>query len=541
MSVQHKILIADDDASIRLVLSQAFGRLGYQVRATGNAATLLKWVTDGEGDLVITDVVMPDENVFEVLPRIRKQRPKLPVIVMSAQNTLLTAVNAAEIGAFEYVPKPFDLDDMTAAARRALTRRVDQEASKAQARAVRDERLPLIGRSPAMQEVYRTIARLVSADLTVLVLGESGTGKELVARALHDLGPRRDGRFAVVNLAAVPRERVEAELFGKGEGDVGKLVEADGGTLFLDEVGDMPLDAQTRLSRIIDGTESATNPRTGRRPNVRIIAATNRDLRALIREGLFREDLFFRLNVARIRLPALRDRAEDIPDLARSFLLRAHREGLAAKAIDEAAIERLKAYDWPGNVRELENLIRRICALYAEDLITTRIVERELADQSTGGPPEADGPATLASLVERHLAQAFADHPEGLPPPGLYDRVLEEVERPLISLTLAATRGNQVRAAEILGLNRNTLRKKIQDLGLEVGRGRRWRFRNIAVEIGAQSLVACGAWPSTRRLPRRSQVPCSGLGPLSARCLARATPWPQRSSGSASGWPPRRR
>jgi two-component system, NtrC family, nitrogen regulation response regulator GlnG len=472
MTVQHKILIADDDASIRLVLSQAFGRLGYQVRATGNAATLLKWVSEGEGDLVITDVVMPDENVFEVLPRIRKQRPKLPVIVMSAQNTLLTAVNAAEIGAFEYVPKPFDLDDMTAAAKRALARPVDAEANKAQARAVRDERLPLIGRSAPMQEVYRTVARLVGADLTVLILGESGTGKELVARALHDLGPRRDGRFAVVNLAAVPRERVEAELFGKGEGDVGKLVEADGGTLFLDEVGDMPLDAQTRLSRIIDGSEAATNPRTGRRPNVRIIAATNRDLRALIREGLFREDLFFRLNVARIRLPPLRDRTEDIPDLARAFLLRANREGLPAKAIDAAALERLRAYEWPGNVRELENLVRRICALYAEDLISARIVERELQDQSTA-PTEPGGPVTLSGLVERHLAQSFADQPDGVPPPGLYDRVLHEVERPLISLTLAATRGNQVRAAEVLGLNRNTLRKKIQDLGLEVSRGRR--------------------------------------------------------------------
>src|SRR5580700_3856714 len=274
MTVQHKILIADDDASIRLVLSQAFGRLGYQVRATGNATTLLKWVSEGEGDLVITDVVMPDESVFDVLPRIRKLRPKLPVIVMSAQNTLLTAVNAAEGGVFDYIPKPFDLDDMTSTAKRALARPADSEAAKAQARAARDERLPLIGRSAPMQEVYRTISRLVGADLTVLLLGESGTGKELVARALHDLGPRRDGRFAIVNLAAVPRERVEAELFGKGEGDAGKLVEADGGTLFLDEIGDMPLDAQTRLSRIIDGSEAAINPRTGRRPNVRVIAAT---------------------------------------------------------------------------------------------------------------------------------------------------------------------------------------------------------------------------------------------------------------------------
>jgi two-component system, NtrC family, nitrogen regulation response regulator GlnG len=467
-----KILIADDDNSIRLVLSQAFTRLGYQVRATGNVTTLMKWVAEGEGDLIITDVVMPDENVFNVLPQIRKDRPKLPIIVMSAQNTLLTAVNAADAGAYEYVSKPFDLDAVTAAAKRALSRPVDSEASKAQARAMKDERLPLIGRSAPMQDVYRTIARLVGADLTVLILGESGAGKELVARALHDLGRRRDGRFVVINLAAVPRERVETELFGRGEGDLGKLVEADGGTLFLDEIGDMPLDAQSRLLRVIDGAEPAINPKTGRPPNVRLIAATNRDLRGLIRQGLFREDLFFRLNVAPVRLPPLRDRTEDIPDLARSFLLRAGREGLPSKTIDQSALERLKAHSWPGNVRELENLIRRICALYAEEQITARIIERELQEQAPVAAGE-EGPVTLSTLIERHLASYFADQPDGVPPPGLYDRILEEVERPLIRLTLAATRGNQVRAADILGLNRNTLRKKIVDLGVELTRGKR--------------------------------------------------------------------
>jgi two-component system nitrogen regulation response regulator GlnG len=286
------------------------------------------------------------------------------------------------------------------------------------------------------------------------------------------MGRRRDGKFVVINLAAVPRERVEAELFGREDGDYGKLVEADGGTLFLDEIGDMPLDAQTRLLRVIDGSEPALNPKTGRRPNVRIIAATNRDLRALIREGLFREDLFFRLNVAPVRLPPLRDRAEDIPDLARAFLLRANREGLPSKTIDAGALERLKRHGWPGNVRELENLIRRICALYGEDVITARIVEKELAEHQPTVQGQ-EGPATLAQLVEQKLAGYFAEQPDGIPPAGLYDRVLEEVERPLIQLTLSATRGNQVRAAEILGLNRNTLRKKINDLGVEMARGRR--------------------------------------------------------------------
>jgi len=469
----QKILIADDDSSVRLVLSQAFSRLGYQVRATGNVATLLKWVSDGEGDLVVTDVVMPDENVFDVLPRIRRQRPKLPVIVMSAQNTLLTAVSAAEIGAYDYIPKPFDLDDITATARRALTRPADSEAARAQAKAMRDERLPLIGRSAPMQEVYRTVARLVGADLTVLVTGESGTGKDLVARALHDLGRRRDGRFVAINLAAVPRDRAETELFGRGDGDVGKLVEADGGTLFLDEIGDMPLDAQTRLLRVFDGADPALNPRTGRKPNVRVIAAANRDLRSLVREGLFREDLYFRLNVTQVRLPPLRERVEDVPDLARAFLLRANREGLPAKTIDAAALERLKAYAWPGNVRELENLIRRTCALYAEETITARIVERELSEHTASPLSADDGPVTLSTLVEQHLAAYFADQPEGVPPAGLYDRILEDVERPLIQLTLSATRGNQVRAAEVLGLNRNTLRKKIQELGVANVRARR--------------------------------------------------------------------
>jgi two-component system nitrogen regulation response regulator GlnG len=461
----QKILIADDDAGVRLVLSQAFTRLGYEVRATGNAATLLKWVTDGDGDLVITDVVMPDENVFEVLPRIRKQRPRLPVIVMSAQNTLLTAISAAEVGVFDYMPKPFDLDDMAAVARRALAKPADKEAVKAQVLALRDERLPLIGRSAPMQEVYRTISRLVGADLTVLILGESGSGKELVARALHDLGRRRDGRFVAINLAAIPRARVDSELFGAGENEVGRLVEADGGTLFLDEIGDMPLDAQTRLLRVFDGAEPAINPKTGRKPDVRVIAATNRDLRALIVQGLFREDLYFRLNVAPIRVPPLRERTEDIPELARAFLLRASREGLPSKTIDQGALDRLKAHPWPGNVRELENLIRRICALYGEEMIGARIVERELSEQIRGDAREE--PITLSTLVERNLASYFAGQPGGVPPNGLYDRVLADIERPLFQLTLSATRGNQMRAAEVLGLNRNTLRKRLSDLGIE--------------------------------------------------------------------------
>jgi two-component system, NtrC family, nitrogen regulation response regulator GlnG len=463
-----KILIADDDDSIRLVLSQAFSRLGYQVRATSAAATLLKWVLDGEGDLVITDVLMPDDNLFDLLPRIRKGRPNLPVIVMSAQNTLLTAVAAALGGAFDYVPKPFDLDDLANLAARALERPAGAEAARDRARATRDERLPLIGRSAPMQEVYRTVSRLVGADLTVLLQGESGTGKALVARALHDLGPRRDGRFVTVNPAAAPADGGGGELFGAGVGDAAKWLEADGGALFLDDIGDAPPDVQIRLLGVLDGATRIVNPRTGRRPNWRIIAATNRDLTALIRQGRFREDLYFRLNVAPIRLPPLRDRATDIPDLARAFLIRAHRDGLAFKAIDRAALARLQRHPWPGNVRELENLMRRICALYSEPTIDARIIERELAAVGRSAAAESP-PPTLGGLVEAHLAGYFAAQADGLPPDGLYARVLAAIEGPLFRRTLAATRGNQVRAAEVLGLNRNTLRKRLKDARIDPG------------------------------------------------------------------------
>ncbi len=474
MTPSPKVLIADDDTSIRLVLSQAFTRAGFQVRATGSAATLLKWVSDGEGDLVITDVVMPDENAFDVLPRLKKLRPQLPTIVMSAQNTLLTAVNAAQIGAFDYVPKPFDLDDMVAVARRALARPAHAAKARAQAKAQRDEGLPLIGRSPPMQEVYRTLARLVDASLNVLITGEIGTGKELAARALHDLGPRRDAPFVTVHLSGASVDRVEAELLGAQMDRTGKIVEADGGTLFFDHVHDLSPEAQGRLLRIMDGTERPISPKTGRPADVRIVAAASQDLRALARQGRFREDLLLRLNVASLRMPPLRERLDDVADLARAFLHRAHqRDGLPAKSLDETALVRLQRYSWPGNVRELENLMRRLAALYTEDPITARLIDRELQDEPAPiSVVSTEAPTSLEDLVERNLSVLFAGAPESLPAPGLYDRALESLERPLIRLTLSATRGNQIKAAEVLGINRNTLRKKIEDLGVEVNRRR---------------------------------------------------------------------
>jgi two-component system nitrogen regulation response regulator GlnG len=473
------ILVCDDDSAIRTVLNQALGRAGYDVRTTGTAAGLWRMVSAGEGSLVITDVVLPDESGFDLIPRIKRMRPDLPILVMSAQNTLLTAITAAERGAFEYLPKPFDLKELTSVVARAL---VSPQARPGVAE-TGEEKLPLIGRSPAMQEIYRVIARLTQTDLTVMIMGESGTGKELVARALHDYGKRRHGSFVAVNMAAIPKELVESELFGHERGaftgatnrGIGRFEQAEGGTLFLDEIGDMPLEAQTRLLRVLQQGEYTTvGGRTAIKTDVRIIAATNKDLRQLISQGLFREDLYYRLNVVPLRLPPLRERVEDIPDLVRHFLRKAEDEGLPHKTLDNEALDLLRRHRWPGNVRELENLIRRLAVLQSGDVISAAAVSVELKEPArTFAADEGEGPQSLAASVEQYLTQYFLAQGDKLPPAGVYDRVVQEVERPLISICLAATRGNQIRAAQLLGLNRNTLRKKIRDLGLEVIRGLR--------------------------------------------------------------------
>ena len=475
------VLVCDDDSAIRTVLNQALGRAGYDVRTTGTAAGLWRWVSAGEGNLVITDVVLPDESGFDLIPRIKRMRPDLPILVMSAQNTLLTAITAAERGAFEYLPKPFDLKELTSVVARAL--QSPGGAKRGENIEPAEDRLPLIGRSPAMQEIYRVIARLTQTDLTVMIMGESGTGKELVARALHDYGKRRHGSFVAVNMAAIPKELVESELFGHERGaftgatnrGVGRFEQAEGGTLFLDEIGDMPLEAQTRLLRVLQQGEYTTvGGRTPIKTDVRIIAATNRDLRQLIQQGLFREDLYYRLNVVPLRLPPLRERVEDIPDLVRHFLRKAEDEGLPHKTVDNEALDMLRRHRWPGNVRELENLIRRMAVLQSGDAINAASVSTELKEPAKTFAADADdGPQSLAQSVEQYLTRYFLAQGDRLPPPGVYDRIVQEVERPLISICLAATRGNQIRAAQLLGLNRNTLRKKIRDLGLEVIRGLR--------------------------------------------------------------------
>lgn len=470
------ILVADDDTAIRTVVTQALGRAGYEVKATSNAATLWRWASAGEGDLIVTDVVMPDENAFDLIPRIKRLRPDLPIIVMSALNTLSTAVTAAERGAYEYLPKPFDLKELLSITNRAISA---QETKSTATDSFGDEEMPLIGRSPAMQDIYRGLARLMQNDLTVMVSGESGTGKELIARALHELGQRQHGPFVAINMAAIPKDLIESELFGHEKGAFtganqrveGRFAQADGGTLFLDEIGDMPMDTQTRLLRVLqEGEFTTVGGRTPIKTDVRIVAATNKDLKILINQGLFREDLYYRLNVVPLRIPPLRNRLEDLEDLCRHFLKLATQEGLPAKSVSPEGVAYLKKYNWPGNVRELENLMRRIAALYNDEVIGSDILHQELSDlaPAEAAPVSTQNATTISESVELHLTHYFNQFGGALPPAGLYDRVLKELEEPLIRQALAVTNGNQIKTAELLGLNRNTLRKKIRELGIDV-------------------------------------------------------------------------
>ncbi len=463
-----RILVVDDDAAIRTVVAQALRRAGHEVQTAETLAQLDRILATRVPDVLVTDVILPDGDGIERVREIGQHLPQLPIIILSAQNTLTTAVRAAEVGAYEYLPKPFDLDDLT----RAVTGALARGAVMPQPEAGEDPTLPLIGRSPAMQDVYRIIARVLSNDLTVLISGESGTGKELVARAIHDLGARRAAPFVAINMAAIPRELIEAELFGHERGaftgaavrNAGRFEQAAGGTLFLDEIGDMPMEAQTRLLRVLQSGEFTTvgGARTIR-ADVRVVAATNRDLTQQVASGQFREDLFYRLNVVPVTLPAIRDRRQDIPLLARHFLENAAAQGLPRRQLGEQAQAALTAHDWPGNVRELENLMRRLAVLARDELIDAPTIRDLLG--APGTLAEAADPG-IAEAV-RYLVERIArERPDALDDGTLYDRVIGEVERPLIETMLARHAGNQLRAARALGLNRNTLRKRLDTLGI---------------------------------------------------------------------------
>ena len=470
-----RILVVDDDAAIRLVIGQALRREGYDVRLVANVAALDAALREGVPDLLITDVVLPDGNGIERAEALLAQHPHLPVIILSALNTLSTAVKATAAGAYDYLPKPFDLAVLARAVAGGLARRSGQGRVECAINEVAesDGGLPLIGRSAAMQDVYRIIARVVSNDLTVLVTGESGTGKELVARAIHDLGPRRSAPFVAVNMAAIPRDLIEADLFGHERGaftgaqarSAGRFEQAAGGTLFLDEIGDMPLEAQTRLLRVLQSGEFTTvGGVRAIRTDVRIVAATNRDLATLVSEGRFREDLFYRINVVPIALPALRARREDIGLLAAHFLERAVAAGLPRKMLGDDALAVLQRHDWPGNVRELENVMRRIAALSRDEQVNGAEVTAMLGTVPERPATAADG--DLGAAVQALFDQLAREAPGALDDGTLYDRIIAAVERPLISAMLARHGGNQLRAARALGINRNTLRKRLTQLGL---------------------------------------------------------------------------
>ncbi len=473
------ILLADDDDAIRMVLNQALSRAGYEVRPTGNLSTLWNWISRGEGDLLLSDVMMPDGNTFDLMAKIKNLRPNLPIIMMSAQNTFMTAIRASEEGAYEYLPKPFDIDEVLAIIARALSD--ISKSKKADSPKENIENMPLVGRSAAMQEIYRALARLMQTDLSVMISGESGTGKELVARALHDYGKRKNGPFIAINMAAIPKDLVEAELFGHEKGaftgaasrSIGRFEQAEGGTLFLDEIGDMPMEAQTRLLRVLQNGEfTRVGGRNLIKSDVRIIAATHQELTRLISQGLFREDLFYRLNVVPISLPPLRDRKEDIADLVKHFLHKlAAEKNEIPKSITIEAINLLQQYSWPGNVRELENMMMRINALYADDTISEEIINLELshAVRNTNSNVRNNN-IDVNSAIENYISTLLKDIDTSSEDSNLYQIILAKFEIPLISMTLNKCGGNQIKTAKLLGLNRNTLRKKIKQHNIQISK-----------------------------------------------------------------------
>lgn len=473
MAKAKTVIVADDDQSIRVVVSAALERAGYNVMAYGSFSEAWTALSAHSGDVFISDVMMPDADGLEMLPKVKELRPKLPVIVMSAKNTLSTAVKATERGAIDYLPKPFDLGDLVAMVEKAV--KADGQANQAEAS---EDDAPIVGRSPAMQKLYRTMARVIPSDLSIMLQGESGTGKELVARAIHDMGRRADKPFVAVNMAAIPQELIESELFGHEKGAftgaaqqaVGRFEEAHGGTLFLDEIGDMPLGAQTRLLRVLQQGEYRRVGGTSlKRVDVRIISATHKNVKKMVETGHFREDLFFRLNVVPLHLPKLSERLEDIAELSAMFLKEAVKEGLPKKDLSDEALSILQHYRWPGNVRELKNIIRRLCVLAVEPIIQAADVREQLAAEDSVADLGQDGlMGGLSDAVAHFVHQYFDGHGNDLPPTGVYDRFLREFERPILEICLESCGGNQLKTADLLGINRNTLRKKILELGIHI-------------------------------------------------------------------------
>ena len=468
------LIIAEDDESIRLVTSRYLQDLGYEVILASNLKELWKLIESNKGDALITDVMLPDGELFDILPQIIEYRESLPVIVVSAKNNLQTAISATKQGAYEYLPKPFDLDELQKLVKKALESKQNSK-NKTKLKNESEKQL-IVGRSPSMQELYKSIARLSQNDLTVMIYGESGTGKELVAKALHKYSARSEKPFIALNMAAIPNDLIESELFGHEKGSFtgahqksdGKFKLAEKGTLFLDEIGDMPIDAQTRLLRVLQ--EGEFTPIGGKEKilaDTRIIAATHKNLSSLIEKGEFREDLFYRLNVVPINIPPLRDRKEDIPELVNHFLEKAKTLKLEPKKFNTESFQILEKYQWPGNVRELENFILKLCALYADEIIMNEDLVKEIKNLQKLDQQMLDTDSQFSKILENYLSKninKINTEYQG----DVYNYFVTELEKVLLFEVLKNKNGNQLKAAELLGLNRNTLRKKITELNISI-------------------------------------------------------------------------
>jgi two-component system nitrogen regulation response regulator GlnG len=459
------VWIVDDDRSIRWVLEKALTREGIPHQSFSSAYEVLQALTVSEPEVLVSDVRMPGESGLSLLQQVRERHPHIPVIVMTAYSDLDSAVAAFQGGAFEYLPKPFDVDHAL-----ALIRRAASETRKAPtAQAAVPDAPEILGQAPAMQEVFRAIGRLSQSAATVLITGESGTGKELVARALHRHSPRAAGPFVAINTAAIPKDLLESELFGHERGAFtgaqamrrGRFEQAEGGTLFLDEIGDMPADLQVRLLRVLaDGEYYRVGGHAPQKSSVRIIAATHQNLEERVRQGLFREDLMHRLNVVRLRLPALRERPEDIAPLARHFVQKSARDlAVEPKVFSVAALEVLAAFHFPGNVRQLENICHWITVMAPGQRVEVADLPPEVR---AGGAPPAAGEGNWQQALDRELAAALARGERNVG-----DRLEREFEKTLIRRALVHTGGHRMEAAAWLGWGRNTLTRKIQELGME--------------------------------------------------------------------------
>ena len=459
------ILVADDDRTIRAVLTQALTRAGCKVRATGSIETLWRWIDEGDGDVVISDVNLPDGDGLEMLPAIKRKRKDLPVIIISAQNTVITAIKASELGAYDYLPKPFDLKKLLSKVNKALLNQGSNNNIIQQDGAV-DQELPLIGSSPLMQDVYRFLARVLHTDLSTIITGESGTGKDLLAHTMHDLGPRAPMDFVRINISSSNIDKIEGTLIG-GKEDLNISPASKSSTIYFDEISEMSDETQLQLLDLLRSDAVISK-------NYRFISSSRLSLQNLISQGIIREDLFYRLNVVNINLPPLRDRVGDIPDLTKHFLQQSALSGMPKKVISAKAIQLLQNAPWAGNIRELENFINSLVVLISDEEITPIHVEENLNLIPSVNSNELDADnGKLSSSVEKHIKRYFDLHGDSLPPPGLYNRILKEIELPLIALSLSATRGNQIKTSELLGINRNTLRKKIKDLDIVVTRSKK--------------------------------------------------------------------